>query len=442
MSSKVFKTAENTAKAQRGYDNQDRLSPQDQVADIRKIAARRAASERMKPGEARQQAAMEHEEVAKLATDRVEYKNVKSTPRTKAESYEMAQKAKKGAVVGKDIVGSAGERALQGAKQGGVAGAIASAGIAAATSTYQAVKDVRSGNKSMGEASKDVAIEVGKSAVDGGVKGMAAGAATASARVLAERTASQGLKRVLGGAAPAAAAITSVEIAKHAIDFARGIKTAKQFREAAATSAKGGANSFIGAEIGFLIGGPIGAIIGGIAGPMIIEKLGLWSLLEGFFTSNAAPQTAVESSAPGHDGAALFHMEQVKAVLSALRASSATVFLDRVIQSESGHHDAAEIVLIHQGKVYVVGFKAWLGTLTYHAIMEAKHEINIIIEKGWFWDSPKEVKSIKIIDTGKINTKIIDQVKVDQYGYSHLKEHGNPLFSLNRFRASRVLKKA
>lgn len=434
VSSKVFKTAEDTAKAQRGYGGQDRLVPSDQLDGVKKIAAQRAVSERMKPGEARQQVAMEHEEVAKLATDRVKLKNVKSTPRTKAESHDMAQKAKKGAVVGKDVVGGIGERAWQGAKQGGVVGAAAGAGITAATSTYQAVKDVRSGKKSIGDASKDVAIEVGKSAVDGGIKGMAAGAATASARVLAERTASQGLKRVLGGAAPAAVAITSIEIAKHAIDFARGVKTAEEFRGAAASSAKGGANSFIGAQIGFLIGGPIGAIIGGIAGPMIIEKLGLWELLEGFFSSNAAPPNAVHNSAPGHDGATLFHLEQVKAVLTALRASSATVFLDRVIASESGHHDAAEIVLIHQGKVYVVNFKAWLGTLSYHAIMETKHETRTIVDKGWFWDSTRVEESTKIINTGRIDSRIVDQSKVDQYGYTHLKEHRNPLRSLNRFR--------
>lgn len=419
VSSKIYKTSEATAKAQRGYGNQDRLSPQDQVADIKEFSSKRAATERAKQGPNRQRVATEYDEVAQKATDHLEHGKVKSTPRTRAKSKEIAEKARTGTVTGKDIVGEVGKRMQQGATQGGKMGGATGAGMSAVTGTYQAVKDVRSGRKTAGEATLDVVIEVVKGGTDGAVKGMASGAATAGARVLAERTASESVKRVLGGSGPAAAAITAVEIAKHAIDFARGVKTAEQFGQASKASAKSGAASFVGAEIGFAIGGPVGAAIGGIAGPMLADKaeeVGLGVRLDRLFSANTAT---------GHHGATVFHLEQLRSLLTALQRSSAVVFLDRIIVTGTGHQVAAEIVMAHQGKIYAVDFKAWKGTLSFPEIMETR----TVPTKFWEWGSTKDVE----VGTGRYDTKRVNQLKVDQYEIAHTKGHENPLRSLARF---------
>ncbi len=322
-------------------------------------------------------------------------------------------------MTGRDIIGGSANRIKQGATQGGKIGAATGAGISAAVATYSAVQDVRKGSKSLTDATRTVAFEVVKGTADGAAKGVASGAATAGARVLAERTASQGLKRVLGSSAPAALAITAVEVAKHAVDFARGVKTAEEFRLAAKSSAKGGAVSFVGAEIGFAIGGPVGAIIGGIAGPAIAdqaEKAGLGVRLDRLFSFNTAT---------GHDGATTFHLEQLRGLLAELQSSSAVVFPDRILQTDTGHHASAEIVMVHQGKIYAVDFKAWKGKLSFPEIVEKR----IIVEKGWIWDSTNEIE----IGTGKTDTTHVSQVKTDQYGIVHTKVHRHPIRNLSSF---------
>lgn len=416
VSSKVYKSAEKTAQAQRGYGTQDRLVPKDQAAKVKTIAQRRAASERVKPSPNRQRVAAEFEEVAQKTTDHLEYANVKSAARTRAKSREIATKARKGKVIGGDVVGSIGERLQQGAIEGVKSGAKAAAAIATVTSTVRAVKDVRSGRKSAMEASLDVVVEVGQEAIDGAVKGAASTAATATARVMAEQTASQSMKRILGGAGPGAAAITGIEIAKHAIDLARGVKTAEEFRQASKASAKAGAASYIGAEIGFAIGGPVGALVGGIAGPMVADKaeeVGLGVRLERLFSTNTAK---------GHTGGTAYHLEQLNGMLGALKRSSAILFPERIIQTSTGFQLAAEVVMAHEGKIFAIDFKSWKGTLSYPEITKT------VIEKKWgFWDSSKEV------GTGEYDTKRVTQLKIDQYEISHSKEHRNPLQSLSSF---------
>ena len=423
VSSKVYKNAEATTKAQRGYGKQDRLAPKDQVDEIKAFAKRKVASERAKGTPERQQVAKEYLEVADRTTDHIEHGGIKSKPRTRKETQKLAEKARDGKVVGNDIVGELGTRVKQGATQGAKSGAIGSAVVSTVTGTYQAINDVRNGNKQISEAVVDVGVEVVASAIDGTIKGAASGAATAAARVAAEKVSSQGLKRVLGGSGPAAAAIVAVEIAKHSIDFARGVKTADEFKKAAKGSVINGSASFIGAEIGFLIGGPVGALVGGIAGPWLVDAFGQDDRCIGLKSN--LEQLLRQNSATGHDGAMTYHLEQLEHMLSALSASDAVLFPDRVLITESGHHASSEIVLVYRGKIYVADFKAWKGYLEFPEIMETK----TVVEKGWIWDSTKEIQ----VQTGEFDTKHIVQSKKDQYGYSHRKPHRNPMPGLNQF---------
>jgi len=423
VSSKVYKTAKDSAEAQRGYHSQERLVPKDQFEEVKKYSVRKEASERAKGKPERSKIADEYKEVGEKATDRVEYGGVKSEARTRDESKEMSEKARDGKVTGNDIVGDLGARVKQGATQGAKSGAIASAAFSTVTSSYQAFKDVRSGDKEVTEVLKDIAKDVSVSAVDGAVKGAASGVTTAAARVAAENVASQTMKKVLGGSAPAAVAVAAVEIAKHSIDFARGIKTADEFLDASKETAISGSASFIGAEIGFVIGGPIGALIGGIAGPWLVDTGRSWFDTIGLMTG--LEQLLQQNSWPGHDGATIYHMEQMRKMLSALSASDAVLFPDRVLLADHGHHACAEIVLVHRGKVIVADFKAWKGNLYFPEIRET----TTVVEPGWIWDTTREV----IVGTGSYDSKTVIQSKIDAYDIQHNKSHRNPISSLKHF---------
>lgn len=123
VSSKVMKTAKDSAKSQRPYSTQKRLVPKDQHADVIAHSKKMAMKEASK-GPHRAPVAKEYQEVADMAVDRVEHSGVSSTPRTREDSLAISDKAKVGKVAGGDIVGGVGERALQGAKQGGAIGVL------------------------------------------------------------------------------------------------------------------------------------------------------------------------------------------------------------------------------------------------------------------------------------------------------------------------------
>lgn len=425
VSSKVYRTADHTAEAQRGYGEQVRLVPKDQLDEVKRGSRQRAASERAKGKPNRDQVAIEQQQVADHATDHIEQDGVRSRPRTRKESQELGQKAKDGNVSGADISGDVGARALDGAKAGAKSGAIVSAGIATVAGVYGIYKAKDQGKDAILEASKQAAKDVAGAAVDGGVKGGVSGATTAAAQVLAQRTSSAALKRVLGSSAPAAVALTAVELAKHSIDYARGVKTVDQFKQAAGNTVLSNSATFIGAEIGFLIGGPIGALVGGLAAPILLSAGR--SL---FASSSDGAQIKDELGAlleqtSLHDGAAAYHAAQLAKMLDALAASSAVVLADRVVSAGSSYYASAEAVLVYGGRIYIADFKAWKGSLHFPEVMEQQ----TIVKKGLLWDSTEEI----VVGTGRYDDKYVIQMKTDQYGLEHEKSHRNPSRSLRQF---------
>ncbi len=418
--SKVCKTAEKTSRDQRGYGSQKRLVPKDQLKGVKQHAARNVAKEQGKTNPNRRIVEKEYREVHEHATDRVSNQDGSSKPMTRKETHRMADKAKNGAVKGSDLTGDIGARALDGAKVGAKAGAIAGAGVAAAMGGYRAVKDYKDGKRTGGEALGDFAEAAAYGAVDGGIKGAAAGAAGAAGRVLAERATNGIAKRVLGGNAPAAIAITGIEVAKHAIDLARGKSTFDEFKKASAGSVINGGVAYAGAEIGFFLGGPIGAVVGGIAAPMLVaasEETGLVDRIRRLFA---------DDTDTGHNRATIFHMEQREKLLDALTQSSAVIFLDRVIQLENGHQHTCELILVHESNVYMVDFRAWKGWISYPPLMEEKVEKSSFL---FFFETEKKV----MVPTGELADRYVIQTKVDQYDISHEKVHRNPAKGIGGF---------
>ncbi len=396
VSSKVYRNAQKSAKHQRGYGDQDRLIPSDHLEEGRAYAGRQAKAEAAKNRPARTKVAEELREVEERLTDRVEVDGVESTPRTREESREMGRRARTGDAGGKDVAPSVGRAARQGAKTGAKAGAVGGAAVTAAFSGYENVQAYRQGKKSGGDAAADFAVDTAKGAADGALKGAAAGATTAASRVLAERASSTMLRGVLRGNAPAAAAITGVEVAKHAIDLARGTIDIEGFKAAAAESAKGGAASYAGATLGGAIGGPVGMIVGGVAGPLVVsgaERVGLGERLARFFAVDTAQ---------GHTAAYAVHLAAKNAAKSILDADdSAVVVFDRVVPGRGGRLNYASAVAWSRGNLYALDFKSWKGHVT-------------------------------LSD----DRRSVEQATVSSGGNTYLREHYNPLPHVDRFSLS------
>ena len=126
------------------------------------------------------------------------------------------------------------------------------------------------GEKDGLEAFCDTSIDVAKSAADGAVKGAVGSMATAAATRVAAQTGSGFAKTVFRSSGPAVVAISTIEVGKHAFDFARGEIDGEEFVEKSAKTAATGGAGWAGAELGMMAGaaiaGPVGALIGGLLG--------------------------------------------------------------------------------------------------------------------------------------------------------------------------------
>lgn len=388
-SSKVYKKPTDTADKQRGYDNQDRLVPKDQIEEVKSYSAKRATSEASKPGPNRQSVAEQYTEVAQKATDRLSHDQVSSTPRTRSESQEIGDKAAKGNVTGADIVGPVGTRIRQGAAQGAKSGALGGVAFATVAEGLDAFRSVQRGEKSAAEAAGDFASNVFLAAAEGALKGAVSGAATAGARVLAESVTNSTAKAVLGGAGPAAVAVMTVDCAISAVGYARGVKTGVEFRRSVIGTVGAGAGGLVGAKVGFALGealdvGWLGAIFGGIAGSLLGGFVAgqVSDALEGETAEPDGPCLALGGSVVAHDlllgspidsgsllrptfdGAMAFRMAQFNRLLNALKTGSSLVYPGRVLLMPNRYQLTADLLLAHEGHIHAVDFKAWKGVLS------------------------------------------------------------------------------
>lgn len=396
-SSKVYGDPRRAAEAQRGYGSQQRLVPSDQLTEARAHAIRQVARNQATGRTSREGVAAEFREVESKLTDRLRADDVESRPRTRQRSAELGQRAREQSVTGKDVAPTIRramkDSAVAGAKTGGATGAV----MSLASATYENVRDYRAGRKSGGDAAADIAVETLKGTADGAAKGAIGSAVTAATQVAAQHVQSNVLRGLLQGNAPAAVAITGVEIAKHAIRLANGTIDVEQFKAAAMQSAKVGAYAYAGAALGGIFG-PAGMVIGGVAGPALmerVERLDVITRLERVFAHNTAW---------GHEGAFSHHLDARAVALQLLEADAASVaFLDRVVP---GRHAplAAEAVVWSHGTLFAVDFPAWKGELVRVTGADGKHTIV--------------------------------QRKYDQWGNEFIKEFRDPLRRLHAFAMS------
>ena len=214
-----------------------------------------------------------------------------------------------------------------------------------------------------GEAAGDFAIGTAQGTAEGALKGAASGAATAGARVLAEKVASTTAKRVLGGAAPAAAAIATVEITVAAIHYARDVRTGGEFRNSVVNSVGSAGGGIAGAAIGTAIAGPIGTVIGGLLGSIFGGQI------SGLFSSVNPRVAGLESAGaprpgPTVDGAFLYRLQQLALLIAALDQKTSFVYPGRVLRMPNEYQLTADLLLAHRGTIWAVDFRAWKGVLS------------------------------------------------------------------------------
>jgi len=224
------------------FDGMQKLHPADQ--DVAGLARRRGAS-----GTGRRN----FPDTAKNATDRVRAKGVKSKPLTRQQALDAAQHP--AAAAGSEQL----RQTLRGAQQAAAVGGAVRGGLSALANG----KAVWNGDKELGEAVVDVAVETGKGAAEGaaialGAEAIKQGLTRAGARSLAR------------GSAPVAVAMTVLDVGKDAVDLLRGDIDGEEFAvKSAKNVAKGGATwggAEVGAALGTLIWPGPGTVVLGILG--------------------------------------------------------------------------------------------------------------------------------------------------------------------------------
>lgn len=267
---KYYSTAEQTETATRGYGDRQLVVPADQIDDIKKIAARKAAKNNASDNPTRQQVGREHETVAQNASDCISDGKTKSTPRTRREAQKIAEEAAQGKTDHTSILPPLGESVKIAAKSGAKIGAVSSSVITGVISGVSNTMAWMDGKKGGGEALLDAAVDIGKSAVDGAFKGAIGSGATVIATRIAAKTTSDIVKTTLRSGGPATIAIGAVEVGKHAFDLAKGEIGGEEFVEKTAQTVATGVGGWAGAEagatLGLLICGPVGSLVGGILG--------------------------------------------------------------------------------------------------------------------------------------------------------------------------------
>ena len=381
-SSKVYQSAKESTVAQRGYGDQERLVPMDQLPEVTRLASEKAAKDAAIPQEVNQERSTSYREVSDNATDRLSGGGNESQPRTRQESQDIGEKAKEGSVTTADIVGSATKRMKQGAVQGFQHGAIGGAVASVLTGSIGAVRSVNRGEKTVGEAAGDFAVDVAMGTAEGAFKGAIAGAATAGSRVLAEKVANTMLKSALGGALPAAIALTSVDLVMSTVSYARGVKTGTEFRNSAIDAIGVGAGAYAGSQLG-RAWGPIWALLGGAAGAWVGMRLarGVSGLLSDETPKDSAsgphhggrdalltlpgPRALLPLPGPEIDGTLQYRMEQFALLIDALDKETSLVYPGRVLRMPSGYQLTADLLLAHRGTIWALDFRAWKGELTF-----------------------------------------------------------------------------
>jgi len=274
---KHYNNAKNSENAMRGYGDRKLVGASEQVADIKKIAKKRALKNKM----TRPEVSKEHTQVGKNVTDKIEKDGVFSKPKTLKQQRKITKQASKGKVdVGEllpDFKTNLKSSAVGGAMEGAKTGALFGGGVSVVSNVY----DIFDGKKTKTEAVVDVSKDVVKSTADSAVKNAVGSVAKTASTHLATKVTHAGAKKVLGSSAPVIAGMVAVDTCKDIYKFANGDidggTVVKNTGKNVATAGGAWAGAEGGAAIGAMVGGPVGAAVGGVVGS-IAGAIGIGSL--------------------------------------------------------------------------------------------------------------------------------------------------------------------
>lgn len=374
-------------KAQPEYLDMDLVVPKGMGGPTKEYAKRAADKEAYKIAEGaenRKGPFKRWKRVEENATENVEVQGVESTARSYGENRELGAKARAGQVTGVDFVGDYGRRAKQGARQAIPRAATTGALLSGAANVVRAGQRLYKGEEAittvLGEALVDTATETAAATIKGAASGAAGGAARVAAERLLARYGAEHLatrigQKVLGGSAPAMAAVFTCEAAYGVIQVACGYKTWTELGTGLSTSAKTTALSLIGMEIGMLLGGPFGALAGSFAVPMAVDfarKLFQTDGGDGAIKTTAdlievasdakAIGAALTAMAAGQTGVAATRLLQMAALFVMLGNEGAKVFPGRRVTGRNDFRTSTDIVVAHEGRVFAVDLTIKSGT--------------------------------------------------------------------------------
>lgn len=389
---KNCKTVATSARGQAGLDQKsqpeyldmDLIVPKGMGGPTKEYAKRAADKEAYKIAEGAENRQAPYERwkrVEEHTTEYVEVQGVESTARTYGENRELGEKARAGQVMGVDFVGDYGRRAQQGARQAIPRAAKTGAFLSGAANVVRAGQRLYKGEEAITAVLGEVLVDTATGTAAATIKGAASGAAGGAARVAAERLlarhgaehlATRIGQKVLGGSAPALAAVFTCEAAYGVIQVACGRKTWTELGTGLSTTVKTTALSLIG---GMLLGGPFGALAGSFAVPMAVDfarKLFQTAGGDSAIKTTAdlievasdakAIGAALTAMAAGQTGVATTRLLQMAALFVMLGNEGAKVFPGRRVTGRNDFRTSTDIVVAHEGRVFAVDLTIKNGT--------------------------------------------------------------------------------
>lgn len=321
---KYFKDADATQKAFRSskdgvhrYNDSDLfLGPSDQIESI-KLSAHRAV---LKNQQTRPEVSNAAEKVRDNTVGHIEAEGVRSTPLSKREAEQLGAGNEHGQVLHKEMqTGYLNKATVQQSLKAAGAAAIIATVVAGSINTFQFIKQVKSGELTVEEATfkilQNTAIAAGDSALKAGV---ATASVSVAARSMPGLFAGSAFKRSFANSGVAATAVCAVDIVQCVVMFAAGKMTLEELETRTGKnvlqSGSGAVGASVGAAIGAL-GGPAGALVGSIVGGLI-TTLAMSIALDNHIEKNfqitlANTEHVVTNAWAMHDALEFLHVSQI-----------------------------------------------------------------------------------------------------------------------------------
>jgi hypothetical protein len=271
--SKYYQTPKDTAQQHRGYGDQQRICPSEQLNQVKETSNKGYLKNSHSEKLSRQKVATEQKEVYDHATDRLKKEGIESRPTSSKEAKEITQKVKNKQFQKEDLLPdfktSIKDAGLSGARTGSIYGAV----FSAAGSSYQNIKSYKNGEITEDEMLENIAKDTIKGTCDGALKGAIGSMTKVTALHASKSVANPVLKSALRSNAPIAIGVGLVEVGYKGAKYLNGELTEQELGEEVIKVGVTTGTTYAGTELGALIGTAIfpgvGTVVGGFLGGLL-----------------------------------------------------------------------------------------------------------------------------------------------------------------------------